>query len=103
MSFIDWSDHEEMLGLLAEYVADESLAEHEDRERAQFLGALSSQLTELATMAEGLPPSAAIERLRGIYDAQPPEFATDPALTHLDDCIQELERIVTQAGGRSAR
>jgi hypothetical protein len=103
MSFIDWSDHEEMLGLLAEYVADESLAEREDRARAKFLGALSSKLTALATMAEELPAAEAIERLRDIYDSQPSEFVTDAALTHLDDCIQELERIVAQTGGTAAR
>ena len=96
MSFIDWSDPEEMLGLLAEYVADEALAEREDRDRATFLDALSSQLTALASMADELPAKAAVERLRDIYESQPVEFAEDVALSHVDDCIQELERIVAR-------
>ena len=34
MSLIDWSDPDEMLGLLTEYVADEDSACHLDRARA---------------------------------------------------------------------
>lgn len=93
MSFIDWSDRDEMLGLLAEYVADERLGEQEDRERRSFLSALSKSLTAVASDAESLPTPEVIDRLREICDEQPAEFAADPALTHLEDCIQELERI----------
>jgi gamma-glutamyl:cysteine ligase YbdK (ATP-grasp superfamily) len=97
MSLINWSDPEEMLGLLAEYVADERLAEQEDAERRQFLNELSAALTALASVAENLSTAATIDRLRDIYDSQPAEFGRDPALVHLDDCIQELERIVAEA------
>src|SRR4051812_15709456 len=97
MSLIDWSDPEEMIGLLAEYVADERLAEQEDAQRIRFLNELSSELTTLASSAETLPATALIDRLREIYDWQPKEFGTDAALVHLDDCIQELERIIAQA------
>ena len=97
MSFINWSDPEEMVGLLAEYVADERLAQQEDRERTKFLNELWSALTALASLARELSTRATIDRLRDIYDSQPPEFGTDPTLAHLDDCIQELERIVVQA------
>ncbi len=96
MSFIDWSDSEEMLGLLAWYVADERIAEQEDRERRMFLHQLSSALMALASHAEELTTQSAIERLREIRDAQPAEFASDPVLVHLEDCIQELERIAEQ-------
>ena len=96
MSFINWSDPEEMVGLLAEFVADERLAEREDRERTKFLNELSSALTALTLLAQELSTRATIDLLRGIYDSQPPEFGTDPTLAHLDDCIQELERIVAQ-------
>jgi len=97
MSLIDWSDPEEMLGLLAEFVADERLAEQDDRRRARFLGALSAALSAMASRGEGLSAQAMIDRLRDIYDGQPSEFSADPALVHLEDCIQELERIAGQA------
>jgi hypothetical protein len=93
MSLIDWSDPEEMLGLLAEFVADERLAERDDRRRAGFLDELSSALTALASEGEELSTRTMIDRLRDIYDGQPAEFSADPALVHLEDCIQELERI----------
>jgi hypothetical protein len=93
MSLIDWSDPEEMLGLLAEYVADERLAERDDRRRARFLDELSSALRALASQGEVLSTRAMIDRLRDIYEGQPTEFSADSVLAHLDDCIQELERI----------
>ena len=93
MSFINWSDPEEMLGLLAEYVADERVAEEEDRQRQRFLDGLSSAVTALASLSLELSARATIDRLRAIYDSQPTEFGSDPALAHVDDCIQELERI----------
>jgi hypothetical protein len=96
MSFINWSDPEEMLGLLAEYVSDERLAERKDQLRAKFLKELLSALTALASHAEELSTRATIDRLRNIHASQPPEFGTDNALVHLHDCIQELERIVGQ-------
>jgi hypothetical protein len=98
MSLFDWSDPEEMLGLLAEYVADERLAERDDRRRARFLDELSSALRALASRGQELSTRATIGRLRVIYDRQRAEFSGDPALVHLDDCIQELERIAAQEG-----
>jgi hypothetical protein len=93
MSFIDWSDPEEMLALLAEYVTDELLAEGEDRQRTRFLQQLSSALTSLASDAPELSVRETIDRLRSICESQPSEFGIDAALVHLGDCIQELERI----------
>jgi hypothetical protein len=93
MSFINWSDPEEMLGLLAEYVTDELLAEREDRHRTKFLQELSSALTSLASDASELSVRATIDRLRSICESQPSEFGIDAALVHIGDCIQELERI----------
>lgn len=51
MSIIDWSDPDEMLGLLAEYVQDECLEEHSDRERVVFLRELSRSVKSLASRA----------------------------------------------------
>jgi hypothetical protein len=102
MSFINWSDPLEMLGLLAEYVADESLGERTDCSRADFLEELSSTLASLAAASEESTTEETIARLREIYDSHAPEFEADPALVHLDDCIQELERIVTEGGATQA-
>ena len=95
MPFINWSDPEEVLGLLAEYVADERLDERDDPERRTFLGALTSAITALTSDAEKLSVQATIDRLRTIYDSQSPEFGNDHALIHLHDCIEELERIAS--------
>jgi hypothetical protein len=92
MSMIDWSDPEEMLGLLAEYLRDELRDELGDTERRTFLRTLVSEVDALAADANA-PASSLLERLREISDAQPAEFEADPVLPHLHDCIEELSRI----------
>lgn len=92
-SLIDWSDPEAMLGLLAEYVADATVEETSDRERARFLRELSSPLSKLAAHAGELSIGDVLHELREILSAQPAEFEGDPALQHVADCIDELERI----------
>jgi hypothetical protein len=94
MSFINWSDAEEMLGLLSEYVIDE-YRESNDAIRSGFLRALSAELEELALGASELSVREAIDQLRILRDSQPAEFRDDPALIHMEDCIAELERIST--------
>ena len=91
MSLIDWSDPDEMLGLLIDYVDDEAIASH-DSARSNFLHELSR---ELAVVADRRFTSAArIEQtLREVHDAQPPEFASDEVMAHMEACIEELHRI----------
>ena len=89
---IDWSDPEEMLGLLAEYLRDELQGERDDRDRAQFLRALWSTVDALARGNDASSRNT-LARLQEIYDEQPHEFAHDRALTHVRDCIEELARI----------
>lgn len=96
MSILDWADPEEMVGLLAEYVRDEVNAEQHDRARRRFLRALSSAVDSLALDAAG-PTGTILDRLRDIYNEQPADFATDPVLTDVADCIEELSRIVAQS------
>jgi hypothetical protein len=100
MSLIDWSDPEEMLGLLVEYVADERAVAEDHEERAQFLGELSREINAVAEVG---PQSAhTIERmLREIHDAQPREFVNDPVMAHVEACIEELHRIGT-VGSRAS-
>jgi hypothetical protein len=93
MTFIDWSDPEEMLGLLCEYVADEQSATENDRARRAFLTDLSNELATLAAEAPNLPLDELIVHLRTLHDAQAEEFRGDDVLTHVEHCIEELERI----------
>ncbi|MGH9423323.1 MAG: hypothetical protein ACRD3J_25340 [Thermoanaerobaculia bacterium] len=97
MSFIDWSDPEEMLGLLSEYVIDEYSESNEDAARSRFLGALSAEIEAIALRSSELSVRQAIDQLRIIRDSQPAEFCSDPALIHMADCIEELERISAAA------
>jgi len=91
MSLIDWSDPDEMLGLLIDYVDDEAIASH-DAARSNFLNELSRELAVVAD--RGFTSAARIEQtLREVHDAQPTEFASDEVMTHMEACIEELHRI----------
>lgn len=98
MSLIDWSDPEEMLGLLAESIRDELLEEQSDRRRAGFLRALASSVKSVARGAAAEPRDV-LAKLRRVADGQPAEFARDPVLAHVHDCIEELARIATASAG----
>jgi hypothetical protein len=97
MTFIDWSDSEEMLGLLSEYVADERNDSLHDPAREGFLTELSTELAELAREFDALSPDTVIDRLRAIHRSQAAEFLEDPVLAHVEACIEELERIRREA------
>jgi hypothetical protein len=99
MSLINWSDPDEMLGLLLDFVTDEARTSHADRERSRFLGELSQLLGELADQA---PVSAgqAARALGEIRTSQPEEFRSDPVIAHLEACIEELQRIASDHQGR---
>jgi len=99
MTFISWSDPEEMLGLLCEYVADEKSDSQNDHVRVRFLAELSADLADLADRAPGMSADEAIERLRVMHASQADDFAGDPVLTHVEACIEELERIKLQTIG----
>jgi hypothetical protein len=97
MTFIDWSDSEEMLGLLSEYVADERNDSLHDPAREGFLTELSTELAELARAFDALSPDIVIDRLRAIRRSQAEDFLGDPVLAHVEACIEELERIRREA------
>jgi hypothetical protein len=99
MTFINWSDSEEMLGLLCEYVADEKNDSQNDRVRVRFLAELSADLADLADRAPAMSADEAIERLRMMHASHAGDFAGDPVLTHVEACIAELERIKSQSVG----
>ena len=93
MSFIDWSDPEEMLGLLSEYVADERDASSDDLVREGFLADLAGALVELTNRLDETSPEVVIDSLRAIHRTHAEEYGEDPVLMHVEACIEELERI----------
>ena len=97
MTFIDWSDPAEMLGLLVEYVVDER-NDARNAARCAWLGDLAAELSGLAERYDAIPPEDLIARMREIFDTRPSEFEGDPVRTHLADCIAELERIRSEDG-----
>src|SRR6266487_3879425 len=99
MTFIDWSDSEEMFGLLSEYVADEKTDSHHDRARETFLTELLTELLDVTERLNAMSADEAIERLRAIHHSQADDFVGDPVLAHIEACIEELERIRSQSAG----
>lgn len=93
MTFIDWSDPEEMLGLLIEFVADERAETRQDRERTSFLAEVLAELADLSDSVRTMPPDELIGRLRAVHGSQIVAFPGDPVLAHVEHCIEELERI----------
>ena len=99
MTFIDWSDPEEMLGLLVEYVADELAESAGDPDRGRFLDQLSRDLRGMATRSIDSADAAIARALREVLDSQPSEFATDPVMAHVAACVEELQRIAMGQDG----
>ncbi|MEJ2237299.1 MAG: hypothetical protein P8X82_03300 [Gemmatimonadales bacterium] len=93
MTFIDWSDSEAMFGLLLDFVADETAECREDPERHRFLSELLAELRTLEVRLPEIPATVVTQRLRDTHDAVVAEFASDPVMAHLRDCIAELERV----------
>jgi hypothetical protein len=82
MTFLDWSDSEEMIGLLIEYVTDQR--NESNGERQKFLSRLLKDLE-----SEQLN----VVRLQNIYESIDPDFKTDDVVVHVHDCIEELKRL----------
>ena len=95
MSSIDWSDPDEMVGLLIEYVNDEATASHDD-ERVDFLRQLASDLENLAAQ-EFTSVEQMAGAMRETREAQPSEFLGDDVMMHVDACIEELQRIGSES------
>jgi hypothetical protein len=93
MGLINWSDSEEMVGLLIEYVADERQLCIRDASRSEFLSRLLRDLRDFEESLEGMSPDAQIEKIRTIRESLSSDFAGDDVIGHLDACIEELQRI----------
>ena len=91
MSYIDWSDPEEMFGMLVEYVSDER--GDSDAARRRFLDSLLHPLLELQDRFPGLSAAEQVVALRSICSSVDAEDEDDPVIEHLHACVEELERI----------
>jgi hypothetical protein len=98
MSFINWSDSHEMLGLLSEFVADERHDSAGDPARRHFLTGVLQELGELTARIDQTNDDDAIGTLRTILESVDDEFRGDSVLEHISACIEELERIRGVAG-----
>ena len=98
MTFIDWSDPEEMLGLLTEYVADARTGSEADPAREALLAALLHDLTVLTRLSHAASAHETMDRLRRIHDSHADDLAGDPVFLHVEDCIAELDRIRGESG-----
>ena len=95
MAYIDWSDSEDMFGLLIDYVYD-ARGDAGDSSRRDFLSRLIGNLETLQEQFGELPGVAVVARLRGIQSSIDAEFADDPVVEHLAACADELERATVQ-------
>ena len=93
MSFIDWSDPEEMFGLLVEFVSDERNQETQDLARRAFLSQLLVNLSAHLEQFGSLPHVERMRLLRDVQQSIDVEFTGDPVVEHLIACGSELERI----------
>ncbi|HJR52076.1 MAG TPA: hypothetical protein VJ982_00035 [Gemmatimonadota bacterium] len=93
MTFIDWSNPEEMLGLLSEYVADARNDSAADPARERSLDALLRDLMQLTRGSDGITVEETIDGLHRIHESHVENLAGDPVLVHVGACIEELERI----------
>src|SRR5262249_52838221 len=91
MTFIDWSDTEEMLAALIDYVSDAKEECLKDHHRQRFMSRLLTHLRDLSNQLPNISSKKATSRLRDIYTSVDGEFRNDPVATHLRDCIQEFE------------
>ena len=93
MTFINWSDSHEMLGLLTEFVCDERQDSSDDPVRAIFLADVLEELQELTAHVDEMTDDESIGKLRMIQSSVTEEFRGDSVLDHIQACIEELERI----------
>lgn len=93
MTFIDWSDPEGMFGLLVDFVSTENAECEDDPERQRFLSDLLAQLQTVEAALPQLSAAVAIQELTMTGETVNLEFADDPVMIHLRDCMAALEAI----------
>ena len=98
MSLIDWSDPENLLDMLLEFVTDAKTESHGKVRRQRFLDYLVANLTAAQQRVSSDDLLETITQLRRIYDSIDPEYQEDPVVDHIKACTEELERIASLAG-----
>lgn len=93
MSFLDFSDSEEMFGLLLDFVTDAEAGCRDDPDRQRFLSDLRNALRALEEGGTDPGSPDLVEGLRELYAAIDREFMDDPVAGHIRDCMEELERL----------
>ncbi|GJM43200.1 MAG: hypothetical protein DHS20C21_00420 [Gemmatimonadota bacterium] len=93
MTFMDWSDANGMYGLLLDFVADARMDCNADSDRERFLSELLARLRATERELAEASPAVIIRTLRETQESIDPEFAGDPVVEHLRDCIEEIERV----------
>lgn len=97
MVYIDWSDSEDMFGLLVDYVYD-ARSDADNARRRSFHSGLIAHLEALQERFDAPPGAEVISRLREIESSIDEEFRQDPVVEHLRACADELERIAAVSG-----
>lgn len=97
MAYIDWSDSEDMFGLLVDYIYD-ARSDAGNAGRRRFLSGLITQLEALQERFDTLPGAEVVSRLREIENSIDEEFGQDPVVEHLRACADELNRIAAISG-----
>ncbi|HEX5056571.1 MAG TPA: hypothetical protein VFX02_08745 [Gammaproteobacteria bacterium] len=96
MAYINWSDAEDMFGLLIDYVHD-ARSDAGDARRRGFLSGLIRDLEALQERFDERPGAETVARLRDIESSIDEEFREDPVVEHLEACANELERVSARA------
>ena len=92
LTFVDFSDPEDMFDLLIDYVTD-ARSEAADSRRREFLSTLLASLEELGDDFAGmLPPSGSLPCASCTARSRPSPRTTRWS-QHLEDCAAELERL----------
>ena len=102
MSYIDWSDAEEMSGLLIEFVEDELGKAHGDPMRRRFLEKLDSDLIALQERITTMTRDENIDAFKEVQGAIEDDFENDPVVEHLEAFVEELQRIRGEAAAQPA-
>jgi hypothetical protein len=102
VSYIDWSDAEELFGLLVEFVEDELGESHDDPMRRRFLAKLDSDLMALQERITTMTPDESIAAFEEIQGSLEDDFEKDPVVEHLGAFVEELRRIRGEAAAQQA-
>ena len=102
MSYIDWSDAEDMFGLLVEFVEDELGEADDDPMRRRFLEKLDADLMTLEERITTMTPDETIAAFEEIQGSIEDDFEKDPVVEHLGAFVEELRRLQGEAAARQA-